>query len=86
MNEKRKLHSDFINDKLITREREWASDLAAQIIQLIRTSPRIPADVLETLYNMLRQLEDTKSTQPKSILRSLEKKIKNFKQLYGLHR
>ena len=85
MNEKRKLHSDFINDKLVTREREWASDLAAQVTALIRV-PGIPGDVLQMLYNMLKQLEDNKSTQPKSILRSLEKKINNLKQQYGRHR
>lgn len=85
MNEKRKLHSDFINDKLVTREREWASDLAAQVNMLIRT-PGIPSDILVTLYNMLKQLEDNKSTQPKSILRSLEKKIRNIKEQYGRRR
>ncbi len=85
MNEKRKLHSDFINDKLVTREREWASDLAAQVTALIQM-PGIPKDIVVTLYNMLRQLEDTKSTQPKSILRSLEKKIQNIKQQYATKR
>lgn len=85
MNEKRKLHSDFINDKLVTREREWASDLAAQVVALLRT-PGIPGDILTTLSNMLKQLEDNKSTQPKSILRSLEKKIKNIRLQYGKRR
>ncbi len=86
MNEKRKLHSDFINDKLFTREREWADDLAAQINMLITTTPGLPRDIMLTLYNMLGQLENRKSVPPKSILRSLEKKIKALKLQYGRQR
>jgi len=74
MNEKRKQHSDYINNKLMTAEQEKADDLACAIKFLLQKRA-LPSKIVQMLYNMLRQLEDTKNKLPKKILRSIEAKI-----------
>ena len=81
MNEKRKLHSDYINNRFMTAEQEKADDLACAIKFLLQKRA-LPYDIVQMLYNMLRQLEDTKTTLPKKILRSIEAKIGRISEEY----
>lgn len=74
MNEKRKQHSDYINNKFMTAEQEKADDLACAIKFLLQKRA-LPSKIVQMLHNMLHQLEDTKNTIPKKILRSMEAKI-----------
>ncbi len=59
MNEKRKEHSDYINNKFMTAEQEKADDLACTIKFLLQKRA-LPSKIVQMLYNMLHQLEDTK--------------------------
>lgn len=77
MNEKRKLHSDYINNRFMTPEQEKADDLACAIKFLLQKKA-LPREIVLALSNMLRQLEDTKNTPPKKILRSIAAKIERI--------
>ena len=81
MNEKRKLHSDYINNRFMTPEQEKADDLACAI-KFLMQKRALPVDIVKMLYNMLRQLEDTKNTPPKKILRSMATKIERISAEY----
>ena len=81
MNEKRKLHSDYINNRFMTAEQEKADDLACAIKFLLQKRA-LPSEVVQMLYNMLQQLENTKNTIPKKILRSIEAKIGRIQAEY----
>lgn len=81
MNEKRKQHSDYINNKFMTPEQEKADDLACAIKFLLQKRA-LPSKIVQMLYNMLHQLEDTKNTIPKKILRSMEAKIGRINEEY----
>ena len=81
MNEKRKQHSDYINNKFMTPEQEKADDLACAIKFLLQKKA-LPSEIVAMLYNMLRQLEDTKTTLPKKILRSMATKIERISDEY----
>ena len=81
MNEKRKQHSDYINNKFMTAEQEKADDLACAIKFLLQKKA-LPSEIVQMLYNMLRQLENTKTTLPKKILRSIEAKIERISKEY----
>ncbi len=80
MNEKRKQHRDYINNKGMTAEQEKADHLAASIKFLMQRK-KLPSEISISLYNMLRQLED-KNTPPKKILRSIEAKIERIREEY----
>ena len=80
MNEKRKQHSDYINNKFMTPEQEKADYLAASIKFLMQRK-KLPSEILISLSNMLRQLED-KNIPPKKILSSIEAKIKRISEEY----
>lgn len=81
MNEKRKLHSDYINNKFMTPEQEKADDLACAIKFLMQRRA-LPSKIVKMLSNMLQQLENTKNTIPKKILRSIEAKIERISKEY----
>ena len=81
MNEKRKQHSDYINNKFMTPEQEKADDLACAIKFLLQEKA-LPSGIVMMLNNMLRQLEDTKTTLPKKILRSIAAKIERISEEY----
>ncbi len=81
MNEKRKLHSDYVNNKGMTAEQEKADYLAASVKFLLQRK-KLPNEILITLNNMLRQLED-KNTPPKKILRSIEAKLARITKEYS---
>ena len=81
MNEKRKLHSDYINNRFMTAEQEKADDLACAIKFLMQRIA-LPTEIIRMLYNMLQQLENTKNTIPKKILRSMEAKIERISKEY----
>jgi len=81
MNEKRKIHSDYINNKFLTPEKEKADELACAIKFLLQQT-KLPSDVASALYKMLRQLEDDKTGNPKKILRSIAAKIERIEQEY----
>ena len=81
MNEKRKQHSDYINNKFMTAEQEKADELACTIKFLLQKRA-LPSETVKMLYNMLQQLENTKNTIPKKILRSMEAKIGRIQDEY----
>ena len=81
MNEKRKLHSDYINNKFMTPEQEKADELACAIKFLMQRTA-LPSKIVKMLSNMLQQLENTKNTIPKKILRSIEAKIERISDEY----
>lgn len=53
MNEKRKEHSDYINNKFMTAEQEKADDLACTIKFLLQKRA-LPSKIVQMLYNMLK--------------------------------
>ncbi|GEM_PF-6402656 len=73
MNEKRKAHKDYINNRFVTPEMECVDSLACAIKFLLQKK-KLPYKIVLTLNNMLRQLED-KNLPPKKILRSIAAKI-----------
>lgn len=81
MNEKRKLHSDYINNRFMTPEQEKADELACAIKFLMQKKV-LPVKIARMLCNMLQQLENTKNTLPKKILRSIEAKIERISKEY----
>ncbi len=81
MNEKRKQHSDYINNKFMTPEQEKADDLACAIKFLLQKRA-LPSKIVQMLHNMLHQLENTKTTLPKKILRSIAAKIERINDEY----
>lgn len=81
MNEKRKQHRDYINNIFMTPEQEKADDLACAIKFLLQKKA-LPSEIVVMLDNMLRQLEDTKTTLPKKILRSIAAKIERIQDEY----
>lgn len=81
MNEKRKQHRDYINNIFMTPEQEKADDLACAI-KFLMQSRALPTEIIRMLNNMLQQLEDTKNTIPKKILRSIEAKIGRIQDEY----
>ena len=79
MNEKRKLHSDFLNNKLITPEQEKAEELVSVIYMLIRDLV-LHSEDKKVLEIMIRQLEDPKQKPTKKVLRGMTAKIERIKQ------
>ena len=65
----------------MTPEQEKADDLACAIKFLLQKRA-LPSKIVQMLYNMLHQLEDTKNTIPKKILRSMEAKIGRINEEY----
>ena len=65
----------------MTPEQEKADDLACAVKFLLQKKA-LPSEIVLMLYNMLRQLEDTKNTLPKKILRSMTAKIERISEEY----
>ena len=78
MNDKRKLHREYISNKGPSKEQVWADDLLFQLQGLLKL-PGLTTELVNTICKMIDQIEQSKNTLPKAILRSMAAKIERIR-------